>query len=152
MKTQFLGVSAFVAMLLLAAQQTVQAQPSDGPPSPRRIAAECIRSVASTALECAEENAEAARRCVRRIERLLADGQVEEARMVARRCIEKIHADSDECVEAIRERCVRCIDLLLELDEVELAESVADACERAVRFVRQSQRNAVDVILDAFDE
>ena len=92
-----------------------------------------------------------ARRCVRRIEALLGDGQDADAAETARRCINRINRRSDQCVRKIEHRCGQCVRHLERFGAMSLAKRVRFNCDKQVGLIRDSQTAAVDAINQALN-
>ena len=132
--------------LLLSASSTASASDL----SPEEIAARCVDAIHDVVDRCANASAEETRRCVRKIHRLLADGQKEEAHRVARECIESATKRARNCGERIERICDRCIHILLEMDEPALARRVYNACEDAIEWllsILKREKNAIRTAL-----
>lgn len=138
--------STLVAVALLPSF----ARADDGP-NPERIFSACVEHLTEVSERCTARNAKLVQECLPVIRRLLADGQRERARAVARRCVTAINENTDECVEHVHARCRRCVRALLDLDATELARRLVTGCRRVVDQLRQNERRAVNAITSAFD-
>lgn len=153
MSIQRLGILALAMLAVLAGQQfaTAQTPPMPDTPDPELVAQRCVDSINRLAERCFSANVETAHECIRRINELLEQGDLEGARQVAGRCLHVIEQRSDACVDEIHERCRHCIQLLLRLQAPELARRVHDACNNAVEHIRHSQRRTSNAIRAQFD-
>ena len=135
-------VTFFVASAFF--QAPVQAGPAE------ELFRECVEHIRNVVHRCNSENVETARRCVVRIERLLAAGKVKEARRLAAHCIGEIQHTAESSEDALVRACRRCIDRLLHLGAPELARRLKHVCVRAVRSIHSVEEESIDWIKAAF--
>ena len=136
-------LTAAVAMLLVGQPKSAQAQ------NPQEILDTCSEELREIVVRCVDRNFDTTRECVRRINDLLNQGNVQEARIVAERCKNKLAEDTQQCVDAIHMLCRRCVNALLDANALRAARHFVEACENAVETVRNSQRRGTNAIEDA---
>lgn len=119
--------------------------------TPEEVAQHCARRVNQIGDRCTNAVADTTLECVREINHLLDEGEVEAARRVARACIEDIQHIVDVCMEAIEQVCVRCINVLLDdFGAEELAARVRNFCGDALEDLARLERRAINLIRDQF--
>ena len=139
-------VVVLVALLGLSFGSTTTAQTTTTPvvtpaPTADQILQRCKDRLAKVVANCEAANKALADRCLPRIQHIVATGDLEAAKRLARACCRRIRARSTACVKnigAIRRHC----DALIHNagGGPGVLKKLRRACKRAVRAVRDSQR------------
>jgi hypothetical protein len=91
--------------------------------------------------------------CLRVINALLEEGNVERAREVAEECIRRVHNLADLGIEAIGDVAARCINILLnEYGAERLAHRVRAHAAEAIEDIEHLERRAVNAIRAQFGD
>ncbi|MFK7776657.1 MAG: hypothetical protein QM501_00880 [Gimesia sp.] len=118
--------------------------------SPEDIAARCVSNVNGIVDRCQDAAADETTECVRKIRRLLADGQERAARDAARKCIRSATARTEKCAKRVNRICNACIDKLVSVGASQLARRVNNVCKTAISDLRVTLQREKNMIRNAF--
>jgi predicted component of type VI protein secretion system len=119
--------------------------------NPVDVAQRCAARVQHIVDRCENAAADETSECIRKIRRLLADGQRDRAVQVARDCIQAARQRTRNCTAEVRDVCGECIDYLLSVGAERLAARVRNLCSDAIEDLQnllERQENAVQQALN----
>jgi len=136
------AVCAALGLMMLPGNVSAHTNPED-------LAARCVGAMNGIVDRCQKAAADEAEECVRKIRRLLADGQEQAARRVAAECIQSATERTEKCANRVKRICDECIDQLLSLGAPQLARRVNNACEDAISDLRSTLQREKNMIRNA---
>lgn len=142
---QLATLALLATTVVCTSSGTVQAQ------TPEDFATECAQLVDSAVSRVNKSLGDDTNRCIAAIRKHKANGEIAEARVVARRCIDRINNTTRAGDAYVREVCGRCVATLLDLGEFRLAARVRSLCADSLAEIEQSGERARNAVLNALN-
>ncbi len=113
------------------------------------LAQRCAQQVQQTIERATIAAAEETRECVRQIVELQRQGRHEAAIQVARECLRRATARTENAAAYVNQICDRCIAELLDRGEPMLARRIDQLCDEAIATLRSILQRQREAILEA---
>lgn len=143
---QLIALAALAAVIVCSDAKHAQAHQG-----PEDLAAECAQAIRTSVTRVRSALADDVSRCVPLIKRLKEAGNIVEARIVARRCVNSINGTTRTGYSYVRELCERCVNRLLDLGAPDLAERIRGLCADALDDIEQAGNRARNAVTDALN-